>query len=271
MVATDLTPDEIARFTKFMETYSRTRSSDEDKEPSRTLSRDFTKDMREFDGDPDKYWNWAFRVKIAMKTESKKLHEVVVEIEKYENKIDMNKLAEKYEGYEVEKFATELYDVLGKKLDGHALTTLRNVEHMNGLEVWRILQKDCNPTSPVMLIRSLVSLVVPKKSASERTLAKDIDEWEVKVKKSIDDHGPDGGIGEKLQIAIVTAMCPNNMVETIYQHVTDKTSYAEFRKNVKALAETRVAMMGTPMDGPPDIWASGKMDIRRMETGQMLK
>ena len=216
----NLTVEEIEKFNIFMVDYNKRQKKD----PQKILGRDFAKDMREFDGNPDNYFNWAFRVKIAMKTENRDLREGVEDIEKQEGAVDMVELGDKFPNHEVEKFATELYDVLGKKLDGHALTTLRNVPDMNGLEVWRILQKDCNPTSPVMLLRALVGLVVPKKSASERTLGKDIDEWEVKVKKSVSDHGPDGGLGEKLKIAIVTAMCPNNMVETIYQHVTDRTT-----------------------------------------------
>jgi hypothetical protein len=170
-----------------------------------------------------------------------------------DNCVDLMDVDAKFPNCDVDKMAVEIYDALGKKLDGHALTTLRNVPDMNGLEVWRILQKDCNPTSPVMLLRALVGLVVPKKSASARTLAKDIDEWEVKVKKSFQDHGDDGKISEKLQIAIVTAMCPNDMMETIYQHVTDKTTYPDFRKQVKTLAETKVAMMGQSMDSPLDV------------------
>jgi len=188
-----------------------------------------------------------------MKTESAKMLEVVKSIEKQESVVNVDDLEAKFPSYDVAKMSVELYDAMGKKLEGHALTTLRNVDDMNGMEVWRILQKDCNPTSPVMLLRALVELVVPKKSTSARTLAKDIDEWEVKVKKSIQDHGEDGGLSEKLQIAIVTAMCPNDMVETIYQRVTDKTTYPEFRKHVKTLAETRVAMMGQSMDTPPEV------------------
>ena len=244
-----LSAEEVAKFELYMRQILKEKKEDNKK----VLSRDFAKDMQEFDGDPDRYFNWAFKVKIAMKTESPKMLEVVKHIEKMDNCVDLMDVDAKFPNCDVDKMAVEIYDALGKKLDGHALTTLRNVPDMNGLEVWRILQKDCNPTSPVMLLRALVGLVVPKKSASARTLAKDIDEWEVKVKKSFQDHGDDGKISEKLQIAIVTAMCPNDMMETIYQHVTDKTTYPDFRKQVKTLAETKVAMMGQSMDSPLDV------------------
>ena len=251
---------EMERFEKLMETYNRSARNNDHK---RILGKDFSKDIQEFDGDEEKYFNWAFKMKIALKSESPKLLNVLEKIEKQENVVDLAELETKVwpdgkgggetlslaHGYEIVKMATELYDILGKKLDGHALTSLRNVEDFNGFEVWRILQKGCNPTSPVMLLRALVGLVVPKRSTSERTVSKDIDEWEVKVKKVVRDHGTQGELGMKLKIAIVTAMCPANMVETIYQHVTDQTTYEEFKKKVKALAETRIAVMsGTGMD-----------------------
>ena len=241
MAVLELTPEERAKFLLYMQDYNSRSNND----PKKILSKDFTKEMQEFDGDQEKYFNWAFKVKIAIKSENKKLWEMVEMIEKQDSKVDLDDLGLSFEGCEVEKYATELYEALGKRLDGHALTTLRNVDGLNGFEVWRLLQKECNPTSPVMLLRALFGLVAPKKSASERTLSKDIDEWEVKVKKVVRDHGKkDGELGEKLKIAIVTAMCPNNMIETIYQQVTDKTTYEEFRKKVKTLAETKVAMMG---------------------------
>jgi len=242
--------DVIATFARLMENYQRT-STTRSMEPKRSLGKDFAKEIGEFDGDEEKYFNWAFKFKIALKTECRKMLTVIDMVEKSEDPIVLGDLATRIwddgeggditfsqrNGYEIEQMATELYDILGKKLDGHALTSLRNVEGMNGFEVWRILQKGSNPTSPVMLLRALVGLVVPKRSASERTLGRDIDEWEVKVKKVVRDHGKPGQLPPKLMIAILTAMCPSNMVETIYQHVTDKTTYEDFRKKVKSLAE----------------------------------
>jgi len=93
-----------------------------------------------------------------------------------------------------------------------------------------------------MVLRALVEVVVPKKTTGIRSLSKDIDAWEVRVKKVLKDHGEK--LGPKLKIAIITAMCPDDMIENIYQHVTADTTYEEFRRKVKELVETRIAIQG---------------------------
>ena len=252
---------DIAKFQKFMEQFNA-------KGPRKVLGKDFVKDMVGFDGDPETYYKWAKKLKIGIKAENKKFWEILEAIERSEEVIDVDELEVKVwkdlggpgvdkvfsvaEGYETVKWSLEFFEILGKKLDDHGLTMHENVEEMNGLEVWRVLQRECNPRSPAMVLRALSELVTPKKSMSDKTLGKDIDEWEVKVKKVLTDHGE--RLGEKLKIAIVTAMCPGNMVETIYQHVTDKTTYVEFRTKVKALAMARVAIQGPQsMDSPLDV------------------
>jgi hypothetical protein len=228
------------------------------------LGKDFVKELGEFDGNEDKYVSWAFKAKIAIKAENRFLYEVIEETEKYDNEIILKDIESttpfKMErGYDLEKWAIELYDALGKKLDGDALTTLQNVELMNGFEVWRLLQKESNPTSPAMVLRALVGVVVPKKTASIRTLSKDIDSWEVKMKKMIKDHGVEK-FGDKLKIAIITAMCPDEMLETIYQHVTASGTYEDFRRKIKELAEARIALLGPlAMDSPNvnGVWDDG--------------
>jgi len=252
---------DLAKFQKFMENFNT-------KGPRKVLGKDFVKDMAEFDGDPEKYYKWAYKLKISIKAENKKFWEILEAIQKRDDVIDVDDLEVKTwkdldgpgkdktfsvaNGYEAAKWSLEFFEILQKKLEDHGLTMLENVEDMNGLEVWRVMSKECNPKSPAMVLRALSELVTPKKSMSDKTLGKDIDEWEVKVKKVLTDHGE--RLGEKLKIAIVTAMCPGNMVETIYQHVTDKTTYFEFRTKVKALAMARVAIQGPQsMDSPLDV------------------
>ena len=132
----------------------------------RALGKDFTKELGEFDGTEEKYFSWSFKAKIAIKAENRMLHKIIEETEKFENEIDNEEIEKTYtkeKGYEVEKWTVELYEALAKKLDGDALTTLHNVEEMNGFEVWRLLHKESNPTSPAMVLRALVGVVVPKK------------------------------------------------------------------------------------------------------------
>ena len=142
---------------------------------------------------------------------------MVNDLDMENEELDMEKVKIKYEkskGYEVEKWDAELYDVLGKKLEGSALVTLLDTPDMRGFEVWRRLRKDCNSTSPAMALKALVDIIVPAKVKQERELPKAIDAWSVKVTKVQRDHGEK--LGSKMKTAIVNAMCPNSMIESIY-------------------------------------------------------
>jgi len=64
-------------------------------------------------------------------------------------------------------------------------------------------------------------------------LPKAIDSWSVKVTKVQKDHGEK--LGPKMKIAIVTAMCPSSMIESIYQDIRADTPYEDFLKKVKTM------------------------------------
>jgi hypothetical protein len=176
--------------------------------------------------------------------------DVLESIEMDMNEVDIDKLKKKFkikDGFHVGKIAAELYEALGLKLEGAALTMVRNIENFNGIEAWRILRRECNSSSPAMCLKSLVEIICPGRSADEKEAGRRIDEWEIKVSKAARDHQE--ALGDKMKIAILTSMCPKSMTESIYQYVELDISYAQFKKKVKALIENRVAMnMPNPMD-----------------------
>ena len=250
------TPEDMAKFAQLFEMFSKhiDKNADEKHKCKKTLGKDFIKEMGSFEGEEEAYMNWAFKWKVGVKSESMGLLKVIEAVEMRENEVDIPSLKEEFKDEDISKLSTELYEALVRKLDGHATTSLKNVQDMNGFEVWRVLRKECNPTSPVMALKALVDVVTTKKVKSEKELGRAIDELEVKMNRIARDHGET--IGPKLKIAIVASLCPIGLVEAIYQHISATTTYEDFRKKLKALIENRVAIsMPQPMDlGNVDSW-----------------
>ena len=63
--------------------------------------------------------------------------------------------------------------------------TLQTVDNMCGFEVWRLLRRECNPTSPAMALKALVEFLVPQKVQNEKELGKAIDAWSVKGRRTM--------------------------------------------------------------------------------------
>jgi hypothetical protein len=221
-----------------------------DEAKDKILGKEFEKKVANFDGNEAGYDPWAFKVKNAMKSVNPKLAEVILDIEMEADSLDMVKVKEVYleeDGYHIDKWSAELYEVLGDKLEGTALTLLRNVEDFNGIEMWRVLRKDCNSSSPAMCLEQLVKAVCPGRAQSEKEAGRMIEEWEITVAKVFKETKEK--LGDKMKIAIVTSICPKTMTEAIYQYVETETTYPVFKRKVKSLIENRVAIgASTAMD-----------------------
>ena len=154
------------------------------------FDKDFHKEQRSFEGKPEDYNNWTFKWKNGFEALNKKFKRIVDQCEMDDDEIDMKALKIKHKDVgELEKWSSEFYEILAKKLEGDALTTLKGVEEKrNGFEVWRLLRKEFNPTSPAMALRSLMDVLLPKQVANEKDLCKAIDVWLLKVSKLKRDH-----------------------------------------------------------------------------------
>jgi len=255
------TEEETEKFMAlFMKAMARMAEKDKDdaaKVATRKIfDKDFMRDAKEFGEGQLSHAEWAFKYKIDMKTANVNFHAVIEMVEKEEEKIDINNMI--LDGLTIENkylladWTLELYQVLSKKLVGDALLTLHNVEGMCGFEVWRLLSRASNPTSPAMALKDLVGILTPPKVTQEKDVGKAIDVWQLKLAKVRKDHGEGCELKDKLKIAIVTAMCPGSMTEQIYSTITSKTEYPEFLKTIKVLAANKVAVQvqATPMDAP---------------------
>ena len=252
---------------KFMEMFTTAMASmaEKDREDKKhkvekkIFDKDFMKDAKEFSGETAEYNEWTFKWRIQMKTSSLKFMEIIDRTEEMEVEFDAKALAVKLKMNEddihcADRWSIELYEVLAKKLTGGALLTLRSVENMCGFEVWRLLYREYNPTSPAMALRDLVQVLTPTKVLHERDLGKAIDAWSLKLSRLKKEHGVEYELKDKLKIAIVAGMCPSSMLESLYQDITPGLEYPVFLRKVKVTAENKIAIqnlgMATAMDSP---------------------
>jgi len=238
--------EEMGKFmemlTKAMASMAESERTKKDNNAERKIfDKDFLKDAREFSGENSEYNEWAFKWRIQMKSANLKFMEVIERVEEMENTFDRSLLAgfDIEDDYFITKWTLELYEVLAKKLVGGALLTLRSVEGMCGFEVWRLLYREYNPTSPAMALRDLVQVLTPAKVLHERDLGKAIDAWTLKLTRLKKEHGEEYDLKDKLKIAIVAGMCPSSMLESLYQDITPGLAYPVFLKKVKVTAENR--------------------------------
>ena len=130
------------------------------------FDRDFHKEYKSFDGNKEEYNQWVFKWKNGFEASNQTFKLIVEEHEMEDEEIDIEKMKKKYrnqvDGSVMAKWSSEFYEILAKKLEGDALVILQGVEEKRcGFEVWRLLRKDCNPTSPAMALKSLVGILTP--------------------------------------------------------------------------------------------------------------
>ena len=100
----------------------------DDKYVRKLFDKDFHKEAKSFDGTPDQYNGWTFKWKNGFESLSKKFKKIVEQIETEDKEIDIKELQKKYKDVDIERWASEFYEILAKKLEGDALTTLKGVE-----------------------------------------------------------------------------------------------------------------------------------------------
>ena len=208
------------------------------------------KQMCEYGGDRTQYGDWQLKAKIILGGAEEKLLEMIDKLEKEDNPITDEKIAEfsEIDGFYGKKWSKELYAVLGGKFVGDAFTSVKNVEGNNGFEVWRLARQDGNPSSPVVALMAIIDLINVKREEDERVLMKRIEEWEVKMKEAKNCHGET--LTERMKIAVVSKLCPAKVVEIILQSADKHKDYHTFKSTIRQVVENRISMNAgeVPMD-----------------------
>ena len=239
---------------------------------SKTLDDKFLKKIKTFNSNVSEWSDWKFQLKIAVNTVEPKLVEVLAAVEKRDsevteevmtawqtdgpNEIDLSSA----NGYYLTKWSGELYEALSLSVTGEALTLMRSVGDMNGMEAWRKLQAHFNPTTPARALHCLLDLVNVQKVTKDEELIMKIEGWMIKCRTAEKDF--EEKISEKMQIAILTGMCSDGVRDIILQQADTFKTAKTFVEKVKLIVMNRVGMHAekVPMDigqvGPQD-WRHG--------------
>jgi len=220
-----------------------------------SIKKELIKHVQEFDGDKAKYEIWALKTMMCINTLEEKLANVLKATEKGMQRLedpDGDKWQELKDGtpnmyidargsHAMDKWAKELYEVLGLKLQGPAFTILQNVDTGNGIEVWRRLREDAKPETAVGALKAIVDVVVKQRVIDLKVLMGELTKWELKVHTIERDHKEK--FSDRMKIAIATAMSPLYIQETIYEHAEKHVRYPEFKMKLRSLVENKIAMM----------------------------
>ena len=106
-----------------------------------------------FAGEARAYVDWSFHFKRTLKTVSEETYALLVKAEMEKGVLNEDALVEFDDDIDVNKYTSELYDLICQACSGEALTLLRSVEDMKGLTAWHKLRNKFNPKTMARAIR----------------------------------------------------------------------------------------------------------------------
>jgi hypothetical protein len=147
--------------------------------------------------------------------------------------------------------------MLASLVSGEAMTVFRGE-----LSCWAKLKACFDPQTPAKALVSMLAVMSPKKVKEVCYLAAAVEDSEVKVKALGADH--DVTLDSKIKSAVLTAMCPEEFQNFIFQWMDNKTTYEDLRDKVVALSQGSEAQIdeggqGGPRQGGP----GGLVDVGR--------
>ena len=203
------------------------------------------KDIRvdTFNGQIDKWEDWSFAFRRTIRSMSRVCYDLMVEAELSTEPVDTIQHTT-----EQDARSGELYDVLCQFCTGEALSVIKGVQDMEGIEAWQRLHRKYNPRTMARGVRMLCEVTSPIKLNDLRDVETEINKWEEKVRALKTQFGEE--LTNGMKIAILTNMMPLVIQDFIYTHVDKDTKYEEIKDKVKAITGNKLAMnMGpAPMD-----------------------
>ena len=212
----------------------------------RELDERYFRRVDKFDG-KGSWREFSFQFKTAVGMVNPKARDQLDEIQKAGKGVDMDSIFVEEEEAQTSKVGSELYAILTTLMTGEAMTVVRGVLGGNGWQAWSRLCIRFDPRTPAKALISMLAVMNPKKVKEIRHLASAIDDWEAKVKALDVEH--DIELEEKIQVAILTSLCPGDVQDLIFQWADDKAKYNDIKDKIVALAQNRAAMSRpTPME-----------------------
>ena len=212
------------------------------------FKKEALKYIKEYHGEREKYSDWALKTVMAVDSLDSKIAEVMQALDKKVEEMDgtfmldlVTRVFTKEKGYHVERWAKELFDILGVKLQGPAFSIHKLVKNGNGFEVWRMLRMEAKPNTPISALKAVMEVVETKRIVNLKDIMPEMTEWEVKVQTCLTGHGEK--ISDLIQIAVATSKCPLNIQDVISQNAEKFQKYQDFKTRLRSMVENKIAIM----------------------------
>jgi hypothetical protein len=208
------------------------------------LDEKYFRRVDKYDGQGKSSWReFAFQFKTAVGMGNPRARSFLEEIEKAGKDVNFAVIFEDIEEpgdrAQVDRLGAEVFAMLSSLVTGEALTVVRGIFTGDGWLAWAKLCARFDPKTPAKALMAMLSVMNPRKVKDVRFLSGAVEDWEVKVKGLGADH--DVTIDNKIKSAVLTAMCPEDVQNLIFQWMDSKTTYEDLRDKVVALSQNRAA------------------------------
>lgn len=210
--------------------------------------------VNKFDGKESEFQDFAFQMKLAVKTTNREAFQMLEETCQQKEPINSGQLLEERRrksdlgvNVDYEKLSFEFYDILGMSVTGEALTIVRGVHDMNGAEAWRRLNRRYAPRTPARTLVKLMDVLNPGKAKTVHELAHMLEVWELKVNVLEKDFSEN--IGQKIRAAVLLGMCMQELQDIIVQRTENIEEYSKVKDVVMNFIDNRKShCTPSPMD-----------------------
>jgi hypothetical protein len=206
------------------------------------LDEKYFRRVDKYDGSGRSSWReFSFQFKTAVGMGNPKARSFLEEIEKAGKEVNFSMIFEEVvepgDRAQLDRLGAEVFAMLSSLVSGEALTVVRGILTGDGWLAWAKLCARFDPKTPAKALMAMLSVMNPKKVKDVRYLSGAVEDWEVKVKGLGADH--DVTIDNKIKSAVLTAMCPEEVQNLIFQWMDSKTTYEDLRDKVVALSQNR--------------------------------
>ena len=199
--------------------------------------------IEKFNGEMGKWREWSFQPKTAMGAVNRDVREVLDRIQNYAKDPNWEDVFMETTEASRQRYGAELYNLIVTLVSGEALTVVRGVAG-DGWEAWHRLQARFDPKTPARALRLMMQVMQPKKVKDIREVQGAVTEWEVKVAQLNTEHGIE--LDDKILVALLTTMIPNEFQDHVFQMSDEKTSFKGIKDKILTMALNR-ASLSRPM------------------------
>ena len=201
--------------------------------------------VQNFDGNAAKFGDWVFQIKLAMRACAPSIAELMEKFARQKEEVTMDDV--EMEDSDGEKLAAEIYDIIGMTVMGEALTIVKGVQDMNGVEAYRRLFRRYSPNTPARSLVRFMEVLNPGRAKDVHDLANKLENWELKVAVFEKEDGE--SVSEKVKVAVLLGMCTQELQDLIVQRSEKLETYKDVKATVMNFVDNRKAQyMPTPMD-----------------------